>query len=76
MKLGLILLCILAAAGAVANRRRIRDYIGGRGGLDDDMVRRIEQEGTLELEDPTDLEEVRREEERFWSETWDVPDED
>ena len=76
MGLPLVLLAIVAAAGAILTRRRIREYVSGRDRIDDDMIRRIEQDGTIEIEDPTDMDEVRREEERFWSETWDVPDEE
>lgn len=76
MGVPLFVLALLAAAAAILGRRRIRDYIGGRAGLDDDMIRRIEQEGSVEIEEPLDLDHVREEEERFWSETWDLPDED
>ena len=71
-----LLIALLAAAAVVVNRRRIRDYFDGRSGLDDDMIRRIEADGSIEFEDPLDLEQVREEEERFWSETWDVPDDE
>jgi hypothetical protein len=45
--------------------------------LTDDMVRHIEQHGTLRVEDhePLDLDGVRAEEDAFWSETWDEPEE-
>ena len=75
MGLPIFLLALVAAGAAVLTRRRIRDYIAGSR-LDDDMIRRIENEGSVELDDPIDLDQVRQEEERFWSETWDVPDED
>jgi len=76
MTLWLLLFGGLAVAASVAARRRIREYIEGPDVLDDDMIRRIEEQGAIEVEDPLDLEEVREEEERFWSETWDLPDED
>ena len=76
MGVPIFLLALLAASTALIMRRRIRDYVGGGSELDDDMIRRIEQEGTVELEDPIDFDEVREEEERFWSESWDIPDED
>ena len=71
-----LLLTLVVAAAAVLNRRRIRDYIEGGSTLDDDMIRRIERDGSVDVEDPIDMDEVRLEEERFWSETWDVPDEE
>ena len=70
-----LILTLVVAGAAVLNRRRIRDYIEGST-LDDDMIRRIEQDGSVDLDDPIDMDEVRLEEERFWSETWDVPDEE
>ena len=77
MGLPLLALALLALAGGLAYRRRIRDYIGGgRDRIDDDMIRRIEEQGSVEVEEPLDLDEVRLEEERFWSESWDTPEED
>ena len=48
-----------------------------RGGVTDDMVRQIEHQGTLRVEDhePIDIKDVRAEEDAFWSETWDEPEE-
>jgi len=42
----------------------------------DDIVRRIEEEGFVPSDDPGRLDEeaARREEERFWGETWDRPE--
>lgn len=76
MGVPLLVLAMVAAVATLLTRRRIRDYIEGRSSLDDDMIRRIEEQGALEVEDPTDMEEVRLEEERFWNETWDLPDEE
>lgn len=77
MGLPLLALALLALAGGVVYRRRIRDYVGGaRKGLDDDMIRHIEEQGRIEVEEPLDLDEVRLEEERFWSESWDTPEEE
>ena len=70
------LLALLAVAAGVLYRNRLRDYVGrGRGVVDDDVIRRIESDGTIDVEEGLDLDEVRREEERFWSESWDRPDE-
>lgn len=76
MGVPIFLLALLGAAAAIVTRRRIRDYVGGSTTLDDDMIRRIEQDGAIEVDEPLDLDEVREEEERFWSESWDIPDED
>ena len=76
MGVPLLLLAVLAIAGGAIYRRRIADYVGGRERLDDDMIRRIERDGRVEVEDPIDIDEVRLEEEKFWSETWDTPEEE
>lgn len=66
----------LLLVGAVLYRRRLRRYRAAPPTtLDDDLVRRIEMEGSIELDDPTDRDQVRQEEERFWSESWDRPEE-
>lgn len=76
MGLSAVLLAVLAVAGGVLYRNRVRDYVGrSRGIVDDDVIRRIETHGRVDVEEPLDLDEVRREEERFWSETWDRPEE-
>ncbi|NIR43351.1 MAG: hypothetical protein GWN99_05375 [Gemmatimonadetes bacterium] len=71
-----ILLALLIAAGMVqVARRRRRKVPPETGWLTDDMVREIIEEGELSgryvPEEALDLEEIAREEERFWSETWD-----
>ncbi len=45
--------------------------------IDEDDIRRIEEEGVLLTDDPAplDLEEIRREEDEFWRETWDEAEE-
>lgn len=45
--------------------------------LTDDMIRQIEEQGRLRIEDgePLDLDEIREQEEQFWEESWDEPDE-
>ena len=67
---------IAAAALGVVRRRRRR---GTRTGwLTDAMVRDILAHGRIETDagpkPPLDLEEIRREEDRFWGETWDRPE--
>jgi hypothetical protein len=45
--------------------------------VDDDAVRTILATGSLNVDEdePLDLREIGEEEERFWSETWDEPEE-
>ena len=45
--------------------------------IDDEDIRRIEEEGALHTDDPEplDLERIRKEEEDFWGETWDEAEE-
>jgi hypothetical protein len=45
--------------------------------VDDAAVRAIVETGALSVEDdePLDMREIEAEEERFWSETWDEPEE-
>ncbi|MCH7933820.1 MAG: hypothetical protein IIC36_07460 [Gemmatimonadetes bacterium] len=45
--------------------------------IDEDDIRRIEEEGVLLTDDPAplDLEEIKREEDEFWRETWDEAEE-
>ena len=62
---------IVAVVGFLARReRRSR-------GLSDDLVRQIEQTGRVDAEDVdgVDLEQVRAEEDAFWEQTWDDPEE-
>lgn len=71
--LGLALLVLLA--GLLARRRVNRARDDRR--LSDEMIRRIERVGRIEFEadEPLDLDEIRREEDEFWSRTWDEPEE-
>ena len=45
--------------------------------IDEDDIRQIEEEGVLLTDDPAplDLEEIKREEDEFWRETWDEAEE-
>lgn len=60
---------IIFVAGLIA---MVIDRLKWRGkrGLDDDMIRQIEEEGWVEVDDddPLDWDEIAREEERFWTE--------
>ena len=74
---GLVLALLVIAAG-IAYRNRLHPRGGGPASaqLTDDMVRRIEAEGALDVEEPLDMEQIREEEERFWEEEpWEEPEE-
>lgn len=74
----LALLFLLLASFVVIWRRRRVNVPSREGWLTDQMVRQIIERGTLSdgqvPEAALDLEEIAREEERFWSETWDEPE--
>lgn len=75
----ILALSLLIVGGIFATRRRLGVKSRSRDGwLTDQMVREIIERGTLTggevPEDALDLEEIAKEEERFWSETWDEPD--
>ena len=72
-----VLAALVVAAGLKA-RARQRARLGAMGArVDDDAVRRIVETGALtdETDEPLDLREIGEEEERFWSEPWDEPEE-
>jgi hypothetical protein len=67
---------LLAAVAGLLYRARLRAYRRGSS-LSDDHIRSIETHGRVEVDEPLDLDEIRREERRFLEETaWDEPDED
>ncbi len=68
----------LAALVAVAGwriRHRLRQR--ARSGVTDEMIRQIETLGRVDSEDvdPLDVERARAEEDEFWAQTWDEPEE-
>lgn len=75
---GLVLALLVAATFAVFHKRRRMNRPVQCGWLTDEMVRQIIEVGTLTErqvpEEALDLEEIAKEEERFWSEGWDEPD--
>lgn len=72
----LVLFSALAAgAGYVFARDALRRRRGGGTRVTDDVLRQIEEQGRVELDDPLDLDEINDEEQRFWGEPWDEPDE-
>lgn len=74
----LILALLIAASLVMLVRRRRLKASPPEGWLTDDMVRQIIERGALSArqvpEEALDLEEIAREEERFWSESWEEPD--
>ena len=68
-------LAVLVAVVGWEVRRRLRERT--RDGVTDEIVRRIEAVGRVDAEDvePVNLEQVRREEDEFWAQTWDEPEE-
>lgn len=69
-------MALLVIAGGLTVRRKLRSSRRASA-LSDEMVRRIEKEGCIrvDLPEPLDLDEVRQEEDEFWSQTWDLPEE-
>lgn len=68
----------LAVLGGLEVRRKARtSRHEDPASLDDDAIRRIMDTGALTVDEdpPLDMEEIEEEEERFWSERWDEPDE-
>jgi hypothetical protein len=65
----------LVVIGGLAVRRRI-DASRERSVLDDDAVRRIVDTGRLSVDEdpPLDIDKIEEAEDRFWSESWDEPE--
>jgi hypothetical protein len=70
----LIVLILLVLVAGWRARDRLRRMKHGPS-ISDDMVRDIETRGTVDVEEPLDYDEIAREEQRFFEETWDEPDE-
>ena len=66
-------MAVLVVAAGILVRRGER---GGRG-LSDDLVRQIEATGRIDREDidPLDVDDIRSEEDDFWAQDWDEPEE-
>ena len=64
---------LLVLVAGVLYVRRLRGLRQDR--LTDAMIERIESTGRVQLEEPLDLDEIAAEEEQFWDETWDEPEE-
>ena len=72
----LVALAVLAAVAGWKVRHRLRRQT--RSGVTDEIVHQIETHGRVDAEDvePVDLEGARAEEDEFWAQTWDEPEED
>jgi hypothetical protein len=76
-----ILLAVLVAIAALRFRRRMAARHARASGpiVDDDAIRRILEDGAIDVDDeddePLDLDEIAREEAEFWDESWDEPEE-
>ncbi|MXW56882.1 MAG: hypothetical protein F4Z33_05145 [Gemmatimonadales bacterium] len=70
-----VALAVLVAVAGWRARRRLRHAT--RSGVTDEIVRRIETVGRVDAEDvePVDLELAKAEEDEFWAQTWDEPEE-
>lgn len=70
-----VALAVLVAVAGWRVRHRLRRQT--RSVVTDEIVHRIETLGRVDAEDvePLDLERVRAEEDEFWAETWDEPEE-
>lgn len=63
---------MIAVAGVAAVMRTCR--VTQVPGLSDQDLKSIEAGMAVELDEGLDLEEIREEEEAFWGETWDQPE--
>jgi hypothetical protein len=75
-----ILLAVLLVVAALRYRRRLEARRARGPAIDDDAIRRILEEGRIDASEaddgePLDLDEIAREEEEFWEESWDEPEE-
>ena len=70
-----LLIALLALlAGVLYLLRRAEARRQRQAGVTDELLRRIEEHGRVEMDEPLDLEEIQREEDRFWAESWDEPE--
>lgn len=72
-----ILTMLVIAACILVYVRRRASFTRPAPRIDDAAVRTIVETGALAVEDdePLDMREIGEQEERFWSETWDEPEE-
>jgi hypothetical protein len=71
-----IVAALLAIAAGLLYRSRLETVVTDDAPvLDDELIRKIESDGWIELEEPLDLDHIREQEQRFWEESWDEPEE-
>lgn len=72
-----LLLATLVVVAGRSIRARARPSASAPPPVDDAVLERILTDGvvTTDEDEPLDLQEIEEEEERFWSESWDEPDE-
>lgn len=72
-----VLAAVVLIGGLAARRRTRRTVEGDRPVVTDEVMRRIVEEGSLapDEDEPLDEDRIREEEDRFWSEEWDRPEE-
>lgn len=76
MLVAIVVGIVALTAGLVYQARRQRSSALFAQGLTDDLVRQIEEHGSIDVDDPLDLQEIQEEEERFWEEApWEDPEE-
>jgi len=71
----LVLSALVVAAGVRARQRQRAALGAPPPRVDDAVVRAIERGGAVpvDADEPLDLDEIDKEEERFWTETWNEP---
>jgi hypothetical protein len=72
-----LLVGLAVTSGVLLRRRLHRQRAAAEPRIDDDAIESILRRGVLETEEeePLDLGEIEEEERRFWSESWDEPEE-
>ncbi|MFQ5535846.1 MAG: hypothetical protein ACE5GJ_00205 [Gemmatimonadota bacterium] len=70
-------LVLMATWAGLSLRRRVRSGAASQPVVDDEALQEILETGRLEVsgDEPLDLRTIEEEERRFWSETWDEPEE-
>ena len=68
---------VLALVAGLVYRARLKRVVGERPpALSDELLRQIEETGSVELEEPLDIAEIQEEEARFWEDRpWEETDE-
>ena len=75
--LGIALVALTVAAGLRVHFRRRQLFASSRPVIDDHAIDTIVETGELVVDEdePLDLHDIDEEEDRFWSESWDEPEE-